>query len=167
MSTINDMMNENSKPAIQLKVLQVIAGAIITGALLFTIVTQVITDPSIEPDDSTESMFMLIAIPLMAVSLIGGYSYSSRKIRQIEKDNPLKKKLAVYSTATIIRMATAEGPLLFMLVAYLITGSSNFLWLSVICWIMFVIGFPRRQKVIDELGLSYNEKEELEGKGID
>lgn len=147
----------------QLRSIRIIASSLIVGAVLFTIVSQIIHEPSFETDFELYNLLFPIAIILSGVSIGTGYIITNRIISSIEKDQPLRSKFATYASSVIIRMATAEGPLLFMVVAFIISGHFNFIILTTVCWVAFFVYFPRKQKIISDLDLNSTEIRELEG----
>lgn len=66
-----------------------------------------------------------------------------------------------YQSATIVRLALLEGPSLFGIVGFLLTGNLIFLGISGALIACFIYQRPTRQKIEDDLNLSYEEKAEL------
>jgi len=75
----------------------------------------------------------------------------------------LNEKLGGYQTALIIRFALLEGPSLFGIVSYLLSGNLLFLAISGLIILYFITIRPTRDKVETDLNLDYQEKTEMGG----
>lgn len=153
----------NQTPQSYLKVIYIIHLALLAGQVMFAIVAFIqVGKTQIDIKNSNDPF--LFVVPILA---IGGFIVSNLMFRQqlnssINKDS-LKDKLMGYQTALIIRFALLEGPSLFGIVTYLITGNFLFLIISGLLVLYFISIRPTRVKIENDLNLTYEEKAEFGG----
>ena len=165
-------MNSN-KPAAgtpknALKTTSIIHLALIAGQVLFMIVAY-ITNKNIkyfDYKDSRNDVFFYIA-PLMAITctVVGGFLFNQQlgKFHRQAADSgkTLSEKLQAYQSALIVRYALLEGPSLFGIVCFLITGNLFYLLISA-CLIITMISLrPSVNAAEAYLQLSYDETQQL------
>jgi hypothetical protein len=150
--------NVNQTPQGYLKTISIIHLALLAGQVMFGIVA-FIQIGKIQIDIKNNNDPFLFLVPLLAV---GGFIASNLMFKQqlnssIKKDS-LNGKLMGYQTALIIRCALLEGPSLFGIVTYLITGNCLFLIISGLLMLYFISIRPTRVKIENDLNLTYEEK---------
>ena len=70
-------------------------------------------------------------------------------------------KLDAYRAALILRYALLEGPSMFAIVVYLVTGGIIFILLAALIVFYFVTIRPNKENVIKDLDLNPNEEQIL------
>ncbi|WP_075601947.1 hypothetical protein [Saccharicrinis aurantiacus] len=79
------------------------------------------------------------------------------KLKQAQSKEAITEKMAIFQSANIIRFALYEGPSLFSIVVFLLTGELYFLIFTSILLLFFIFSKPSRQKTIDVLDLNQDE----------
>ncbi|WP_121811596.1 hypothetical protein [Mucilaginibacter kameinonensis] len=154
---------QNQSPAAIVKTLPIIHLALVAGQTLFVAVTFIIPK---NPVKSAGNDMLIYIAPILAVTcFIAGHFLFLKLLGNIKSDSTLKDKLMAYQSATIVRLALLEGPSLFSIVGFLLTGNMIFLGITGAIIAYFIYLRPTRQKIEDDLSLSYEEKAELDGTG--
>ena len=159
----DDNLPVNQTPQGYLKTISIIHLALLAGQVMFAIITFIqVGKTQIDIKNSNDPF--LFAVPILA---IGGFIASNLMFKQqlsssLNKDTP-NDKLMGYQTALIIRLALLEGPSLFGIVTYLITGNFLFLIISGLLMLYFISIRPTKVKIENDLNLSYEEKTEFGG----
>ncbi|MDB5158274.1 MAG: hypothetical protein JWR50_2981 [Mucilaginibacter sp.] len=143
-----------------IKTISIIHLALIIGQVLFAVVAFAKMDSTNINFDKND-VFLFVA-PIMA---IGGFIASNIVFKQQlvrAKDKMvLKDKLVAYQSALITRFALLEGASLFNIVVFLKTGNLLYLIISGLIIFYFIIIRPTKDKVVEDLELSYQESIEL------
>jgi hypothetical protein len=109
--------------------------------------------------EDLRSVFIYI-IPVFA---LGGFILSNvifkNRLKAIDRKSGLMIKLNDYRTALVVRYALLEGPSLFAIVVYLVTGDSIFILLAAFIVLYFLTIRPYREKAISDLDLDSNEEQ--------
>lgn len=93
----------------------------------------------------------------MLIGVLAGPFVRLYKINKLKLETDLKMKLAGYRAATIIRLALLEGPALFTVIAFLLTGDTNFLLYTSFMLLLFAMIRPTMERAIKELNLDERE----------
>ena len=99
-------------------------------------------------------MALLVGIPV-------GHIFYFNKIKHINKDLQLGKKLAMFQLAFIVRIVLLEGIGLLAMIAYLVTADKAFLYMFAVVFILFIIHAPTKQRIISDMQLRDDEIEQL------
>ena len=149
-------------------ILTVIHAMLVIGQIVFLAVVYYLslTLPAIGPlsqtDESLNEVFQFIVPAFIIGGLVASYIWNQHKLKTLREKSDLKDKLAEYRTMLIIKYAILEGPSLFALVSFLLTGNDIFLALSGIIIIYFVIMRPTRGKAGADLELNRAERDQIE-----
>jgi len=76
-------------------------------------------------------------------------------------DSGVKEKFAIYRAACIVQWAFLEGPSLFCIIGFFLTGNYAFLFLSGTIIILFAMLAPSKMKVAFQMGVAAEELEQL------
>jgi hypothetical protein len=165
---MNNNQSAAGTPKNALKTTSIIHLALLAGQVLFMIVAY-ITNKNIkyfDYKDSRNDVFFYIA-PLMAITctVVGGFLFNQQlgKFHQqaAGSGKTLSEKLQAYQSALIVRYALLEGPSLFGIVCFLITGNLFYLLIST-CLIITMISLrPSVNAAEAYLQLSYDETQQL------
>ncbi|MEO8404954.1 MAG: hypothetical protein ABI480_10170 [Chitinophagaceae bacterium] len=156
---------ENPKNVI--KAMRILCTALMAGCLLFALIVlllinfghmAVLSIPSLKP-----FVFGVAVVCVAIVCLVLGITRYNKSITSAKESlNTMQEKLNAYRPALIIYMATCEGPALFGIIIYFITGNYLALLVTLIMLGAMLAKFPTMSRVITDLGLSSQEQIELE-----
>jgi len=76
-------------------------------------------------------------------------------------DAAADQKFEVYRAASLVQWALLEGPAIFCLICFFLTGNYAFLGLALVLIILFFLLGPTRTKIAFQLGLSEDERDSL------
>ncbi|MBS1745839.1 MAG: hypothetical protein JST21_06690 [Bacteroidetes bacterium] len=142
-----------------LKILFVALGAvqIFLALIVFVLISNGI---SLNGEDLVQGFNYLIPALCVAMVFLSLVIFR-KKINTIDSIFSLKDKLEVYRGLYITRWAMIEGPVIFTLIAYLLTGAEKFLIIVVVMLLIYISLYPSLQKILKELPLSSDEQEIL------
>ena len=134
-------------------------GQFIFAAATFYLVYNNLQEPSLKEQ---ERMFQIVAIALTAGGFFGGMSIFKRKLQEIRNmQGSVRERFAAYRTACIIQWALIEGPCLFCILGFFLTGNYAFIALAGVLILLFVMLSPTKNKVMTHLNFSEQEIEEI------
>jgi hypothetical protein len=149
----------NQSAAQLVKTTSIIHLALTAGQILFAAITFIIPK---KPTTNTGNDMLIFIVPVMAISCFAaGHLLFKTLLDKIDVQSPLKAKLISYQSATIIRLALLEGPSLFAIVSFMLTGNMVFIGIAAAIILYFIYLRPSKQKIEDDLNLGYEEKAEL------
>lgn len=100
-----------------------------------------------------------IIIPLLAAGgLLASYLLGKSQLTKAKNAGDLKAKQEAFLQTQIIKNAVLEFPGLFCVVSAMITGEIQFLFIALAILIVMLIGFPKKDKMMDLLELSPSER---------
>jgi hypothetical protein len=73
----------------------------------------------------------------------------------------VKEKFPAYRSASILQWAILDGPSLFCIICFFLTGNYAFLALSVVIMFLFTMTAPSKSKIILQLQINESEFEDL------
>lgn len=147
-----------------LKALNIIHKALMMGQVLFAAVCIFLTytkaiDFSAKELDRT---LQVVALIITVGGIFAGISIFKKKLLQLRgMESGAKEKFAQYRAACIIQWALLEGPSLFCIICYFLTGNYAFLALMVVMLLVFAMAAPTKMKVLLQLQISEAELDEL------
>lgn len=135
------------------------AGMLVFAAIAFFLVsTGTMGDSS---DTSLTSIMLLLAICAAVGGVFGGNLLYKRTVQQALTKADIKEKLETYKSAAVLKFALIEGPCLFAIIAYMLTGNVQFLYLIALLLIVFLLQKPSKDKMAIDLELNEVEKQML------
>lgn len=149
-----------SKASQQLKVVQIIYGALIMGVILLSAFLFYTLETPFFKFDKND--LYTIVVPVIGGSgvVISSIIYKKLLLKITAKDN-LHHKLAKFQSATIVKGALIEGPALFS--SFMVTQTNNLLfyvYTAVLVVIMYLL-FPTKQRFEKDVTLRLDEKSQL------
>jgi hypothetical protein len=148
-----------------LKKLSVIHKAMLFGQILFAAITcYLLWSGTSQPifDRSSERIFQVIAIVLGAAGFFGGTFLMKKKILEArDMSGTAREKFDLFKSTAILQWAMLEGPALFCIISFFLSGNYAFLGLAGVLIILFAILAPTRNKLLFQLNLSQDEVDEL------
>lgn len=149
-------------PAAAVKTMKVIHGALLAGQVLFAGVAYATGIKAIYFNArDTKDVFFFVA-PLLAFGgIVAGFFLFKQLIGRLTEKTDLQSKMTGYQTAFITRAALLEGPSLFNIVAFMLSGNLLYLFISVILMLILLRSRPTASLIADDLQLGYDDKAEL------
>jgi hypothetical protein len=134
-----------------LKKLNIVHKAMLGGQILFAAISFYLSWSKTVPptlDAGTERIFQVVAIVLAAAGFFGGAFFMKKKMveaRDISESE--EEKFNLYRAAAIVQWAMLEGPALFCITCFLLSGNYSFLALAGVLIIFFVGQGPSQNKL--------------------
>ena len=154
------------KPSQAIRSFKILVGALMIGMSFFALIILLLNQvngPVMPPGpDNINTIFLLIATGLAIICLLAAFmGYNSRMKAIRNSVISLGDKLNQYREALIRYMALCEGPGLFSVIVFFLTGDYMVLIITGVLLIAMFARFPQKQKIIDELALDWKEQQEL------
>lgn len=134
------------------------------GMLLFGVIAFFLNNSgAFEPvAKDLDHPLQVIVIILAAAGFFIGNNYFKRKVLQQAQELQIPQdKMAIYRHASIIQWALLEGPAIFAVISFALTGNFAFLALAATVVILFALAFPARHKIMLLLSLTETDLENL------
>ncbi|SDP79584.1 hypothetical protein SAMN05428975_2810 [Mucilaginibacter sp. OK268] len=149
-------------PAAAVKTMKVIHGALLAGQVLFAGVAYATGTKAIYFNArDTKDVFFFVA-PLLAFGgIIAGFFLFKQLIGRLTEKADLQSKVTGYQAAFITRAALLEGPSLFNIVAFMLSGNLFYLFISVVLMLILLRSRPSANRIAEDLQLGYDDKAEL------
>ena len=147
-----------------IKALMVLHKALLLGQVIFAAVSffLVYTKALVSSNEELDRVLQVAAIILAAAGFFAGTSVFKKRLLQIrDMQTDAKEKFSMYRAACIIQWALIEGPCLFTIIGFFITGNYAFIALAAVLILLFTMMMPSKAKIAFHLGLSEAEMEEL------
>ena len=153
---MNNQYSNNTvtiNPKTYLKTLSLIHIALMSGILIFGLVALYVTPKNnLYFSFSNDMLFLGIFIFILMIVFMFGLVFKSILKQNAKKQsNDLNQALIKYQTTLIIRIALIEGPSLFGVVVFLLSGNLIFLSGSALLLTYMYFQKPSREKIIKEL----------------
>jgi hypothetical protein len=148
-----------------LKGLIIIHTAMLIGQLIFTAVCFYLVYTKSAPTGDMEELDKILQVIAVIISVAGfliGTSLFKKKLlqaRSIETGNV--QKFEMYRSASIIQWVFIEGPSLFCIIGFFLTGNYAFMALAATLMLLFTLMGPSKTKTAVQLGISEADLEEL------
>ncbi|CAN5436190.1 hypothetical protein BH09BAC6_BH09BAC6_28740 [soil metagenome] len=150
-------------PATFLRTNTIIHLALAAGQLLFGIIAFLKTaNQYFDLKNTGDPLFFIVPMVAIGGFAVGNFLFKKALITIAVQDQ-LNEKLKVYQSALITRAAMLEGPSLFGIVCFMITGNLFFLAIPGVIVLYFLTLWPTKQKMENDLDLTYEEKMEFPG----
>ena len=142
--------------------LQIIFLAMISGLVLFSIVTYYLNlTGQGAKDPSLDNIFYFIVPLTLVMGIIGGQYLSNAKFQGAKAASSLSAKLEEFRTGMILRYATIEGPSLLAIIAYMLTNNFLYFVIGLAGILFFLRHQPTKDRAIDILELDSSERATL------
>ena len=148
-----------------LRAIRILFGAIIAGAVIFSVIVLALNkmEKTISPVKEFENIILVAGIAIALVCLIiarNGYDKSMATAKNSLIS--LTDKLNQYRSALILYIALCEGPALFGIILFFITGYYLMFIITAVMIAAMLVKTPTTKRVIDDLGLGWQQRQELE-----
>lgn len=146
-----------------LKILNILHKALLMGQVVFAAVcAYLVYTKAIAPAATElEKVLQVAALIITTGGVYAGMVIFKKKLLQIRDMQSDKEKFAAYRAASIIQWALLEGPSLFCIICFFLTGNYAFLALAVVIMFLFVMATPSKNKILTQLQISESELNEL------
>lgn len=154
--------SENNTINNLIRLIQIIAGAMILGPTLFLIFTSYInytTNP--EVDIELSEIFGIVILIIGFSSFIISHFLYKKHIKAIDKTAAIREKLGKLQLATIIRLAPLEGTALFSIISFFVTNNINLQYFGIAVLVIMVLYFPTKTRIAEDSKLNEEEYREL------
>jgi hypothetical protein len=136
--------------------LALLAGMVIMGGIMYAM------KPVTTYELDFKNPFLVIMLIAMIAGIFGSnllYNFNKNKI---DLKDSTESKVARIQQAVIIRFAFVEGPAILGIVLYLKEANLIFLMLSAMMVLYFLTLKPSKEKIIDDMNLTSEQKRDLE-----
>ncbi len=160
-------VNTDTSPKANFKATRILCLALIIGASVFVLIMVVVNQvagPVMPAEGLQYNLTLVWAVAIVALLCILRAVLIYRKGIVAIKDlvSPLNDKLNQYRAILIQYMALCEGPALFSIIVFFLTGEYIVLGITGIMLAAMLIRLPQKRKISNELALSFQEQQELE-----
>lgn len=139
--------------------------ALLSGTLIFTIITVALNfmEPIVSPVKEYENILIGASIAIGVISFVIANKWYNKGIA-VAKDSlrPLPDKLNQYRATFIQYMALCEGPGLFGIILFFVTGNYLMFIITALMVVAMLSKRPTLKRVTEELGLGSQQQRELE-----
>lgn len=134
--------------------------ALLAGLFMFSAVAVFLRlSGTMAGDSNSFNHIFIFAVPALIIAgLAGGSLFYKKRVEHLRQQTTLKGKMNGYREAFMLRSFLAEGPAIFAIVAYMLTGNYIFIMLAAPVIIAFLIWLPSKNKIANELQLSTSER---------
>ena len=134
-----------------LQVLNIIHKALMTGQILFaSVCIYLIYSKSVLPmGEELDKVLQVAALIITAAGIFAGMTLFKKKLMQIrEMQTGAKEKFDLYRSACIIQWALLEGPSIFCIICFFLTGNYAFLAVVLVVLFLFAMTAPGRHNYL-------------------
>ncbi|NPA35343.1 MAG: hypothetical protein GXO47_00685 [Chlorobi bacterium] len=141
----------------QIKILYMVifAGLVMFGVAAYYFVTSKGNISLI--DQSTQATVQTLLIILVFVGIPVSYMFHKKNTSHIDPELSLTDKLLRFRKSLFIKLITLEGLAMFSLIGYIVSGTESDLYIYLIILVVFMINYPGKQTIKQELNLDDNE----------
>lgn len=149
-------------PAKFLRTFSIIHMAMTIGMIGFAVVAFVMTqeDQFFYIPDMRDTFTLPVPLAIGVGITAGNYMFQKFMNAQ-SADKTLQQKISILLSASIIRFALIEGPVLFATVVFLMSSNLFFMVFAGIGVLYFLTLKPKNEKIGDQLELTHDERTEL------
>lgn len=147
------------------KVLTILHRSMLLGLVLLAAAAFFVAKKNDEADnyESLEMVLQGVAALVSIVMLVVGFGIFRRRLPVIRTSmEPAEKKMEKYLAACILWWAMIDGPGLFSLICFMLTGNYAFLALGLFHAGLLAIFLPRKDNIIMLLNLTSDEVQRVE-----
>ena len=147
-----------------LKSLNILHKAMLAGQILFSAVCGYLVYAGIISPSAKEldKVLQVVAIALSVAGVFAGMSVFKKRLLQIrDMQTGINEKFSAYRSACIIQWALLEGPVIFIIISFFLTGNYAFPALAIVLIFLFALQAPSKLKIALQLQVSEAELEDL------
>jgi len=140
---------------IQLLYIAILIGLLIFGVAAYYFVAG--TGNLMLIDPSTERTVYSVLILLVFVGVPVSYIFHKKSSSHINVELSIGDKLVKYRKSFFVKLITLEGLAMFSLIGYIVAGTKTYLYIYVILVVVFLLSYPGKNTVRQELQLDDDE----------
>jgi hypothetical protein len=148
-----------------LRGLIIIHKAMLIGQLIFAAICFYLVYTKSAPTGDMEDLDKILQVIAIVISvagfLIGTSLFKKKLLKARSTEGGNAQKFDMYRSASIIQWALIEGPSLFCIIGFFLTGNYAFMALAATLMLLFTMMVPSKTKTAFQLGISEAELEEL------
>jgi hypothetical protein len=145
-------------PDSMLKTLAFTHVAMLAFQMLFAIVAFAQTTRMYFGVMNMDDEFVFI-VPVLALGgFFGGYLIFKKQKYVLREKEGFQEKLSGYQSVLITRFALIQGPSLFSIIAYILSGNVFFLLITGLLSVYFIFLRPTREKIETDLRFDFNDQ---------
>jgi hypothetical protein len=157
---------KNQTPKEILKALQVLFILLLAGMVLFAalvVIVDIVNGPLLEKETRSAGNILVSAVIIIAVACVFGARSYYNKTMTLDnlRSFSLTDKLNQYRAALIIYMAFCEGPALFSIIIFFLTGYYWVFIVTILLIAVMLLKAPTKARITSELKLDWQEQEKL------
>lgn len=148
------------------KALNILHKTLLTGQIIFMAVVVVAAYSKMQLPVVSEEMGRILQVIVLLLAAGGFFAGSALFKKQLLKIREMqiatvKEKFTVYRSACILQWALLEGPCLFSIICFFLTGNYAFIALTTVLILLFTMLGPAKLKIALQLGISEEELADL------
>jgi hypothetical protein len=143
-------------PDSTLKTLAFTHVALLAFQMLFAIVAFAQTTRMYFGIMNMDDRFVFIAPVLALGGFFGGYLVFKKQKNVLRENENIQQRLAGYQSVLITRFILIQGPAIFAIVAYILSGNIFFLFITGSMSVYFIFLRPTREKIESDLRFSFD-----------
>jgi len=137
--------------------------AMVMGLVFFLLVSFLLQKNSFGTIGGNLSKSAVYITPIIAlIGLFGSASLFKRKLNGCRTKQHLNEKLTEYRSALILKFAIIEGTTFILIIFYFLTGEFIILSAAGLLIIVFTTYIPTKAKLINDLALSFTDRQILD-----
>ena len=148
------------------KTFVIIHVALLAGQVLFAAVAFMLNQSTVFYLHKPGETYLIMAPLLTAVGYYGSRYLFNKQLENAASHQTIQAKLNVYKSGMIIRYALLEGPSLFCITCYLVTGNMAYFVFTGIIVLYFMTLWPSKERIASELNLRVEDAEKIEGMSV-
>ena len=142
------------------KGLKVLFGALLTGQLLFTVLSLyfAMQKKLVLQKHDLDNVLMIVLSIIATICVLAGNKLFKQKIENLNnQQRSLAEVFSEYRAVSVMRWALLEGPCLFGIICLMLTANYLFLLVISILLLLFITTAPQKNKVCNHLGIGPND----------
>ena len=143
-------------PNSTLKTLAFMHVALLAFQMLFAIVAFAQTTRMYFGVLNMDDRFVFIAPVLALGGFFGGYLVFKKQKYVLREKESIQQRLTGYQSLLITRFVLIQGPAVFAIVAYILSGNIFFLFITGLMSVYFIFLRPTREKIEGDLRFSFD-----------
>ena len=164
---MTEPVNTKTSPKETFRAIRILCLALVIGAVIFALIIiglNLVIGPAMPEDGRQYNTIFLAAVTgvsiLFTIPALKIYKNGIVAIKNSRK--PLTGKLNDYRNMLIQYMALCEGPVLFSIIVFFLTGDYRILAITAVILLAMLSRFPQKRKMMTELELDWKEQQDLE-----
>jgi hypothetical protein len=135
-----------------IKKMNLIFFALMSGIFMFLLISLYLVEVTKAPTSSEVGSTLLMVVPFIAISCSLAAYFLSNSMLKKARTASNETKIAQYQSAYLVRYSLLEGPSIFSIVGYYLSGNRLFLVILAIVWAVMAINKPSISKYRKDMG---------------